>query len=73
MAVVGGNDDPTAPGAGVKPQSPRSRMDPAALAAAEEADRIPVGRKWGPAWTLILVIAVPALFWALVVLVMGLR
>jgi hypothetical protein len=46
-------------------------MDPAALAAAEAADQIPVGRRWGPAWTLLLVIAVPLLFWGLIVLVMN--
>jgi len=43
-------------------------MDPSALAAAEAADQIPVSRRWPPAWTLLLVIAVPAAFWALIVL-----
>ena len=66
-------DDPTAPEAAVGSTSPRSRMSPAALASAEEADRIPVGRRWPAAWTLLLVIAVPTMFWLLIAVLMSRR
>lgn len=54
-------------------RSRRSHLDPAALAAAEQADRIPVEGRWGPARTLLLIIAVPAAFWALIALILALR
>jgi len=74
MGLADGKDGPAPPATAVKPsRSRRSRMDPAALAAAEQADQIPIGRKWGPAWTLILAIAVPLAFWALIVLLLSLR
>lgn len=41
-------------------------MSTAALAAADEADRIPVDRRWPPAFTLAIIIVVPALVWVLV-------
>jgi len=74
MGLADGKDGPAPPATAVKPsRSRRSRMDPAALAAAEQADQIPIERKWGPAWTLILAIAVPLAFWALIVLLLSLR
>jgi hypothetical protein len=72
MSPVDGKDDLT-PLAALRPRSRRSRTDPANLAAAAEADRIPVGRRWAPAWTLLLVIAVPAAFWVLVALLLARR
>lgn len=62
MPPLGGNDDAASPEA-TKPS--RSRMHPDALEAAAKADQIPIERKWSPAWTLLLVIGVPALIWAL--------
>lgn len=46
----------------------RSMMSPSALRAAAQADRIPVEGKWGPAWTLILVIGGSAGLWGLIFL-----
>lgn len=70
MSPVDGKDDPMP--LEVTPTRLRpSHMDPAALAAAEEADRISVEHKWGPARTLLLILAVPAAFWALIALLMA--
>lgn len=73
MGPVSDKDEATGPEAAAGPRASRSRMDPAALAAAEQADRIPVGRKWRPAWTLVLIVAVPAAFWALIALLLAHR
>jgi hypothetical protein len=74
MGLADGNDGTAPPATTAKAaRTRRSRMDPAALAAAEQADQIPVGRRWGPAWTLIVVIAVPLAVWALIALALSLR
>ena len=72
MIPVDGKDDSTPPVVAPAP-SRRSRMDPANLAAAEAADRIPVDGRWGPAKTLLLILAVPAAFWALIALLLAAR
>jgi len=67
MGPVGDKDDPasaTAPRP--SPRRARSRMDADNLAAAEASDRIAVGRPWRPARKILLLIGVPAIFWALV-------
>ena len=70
MPPSGSNEDVALPEA-TKPL--RSRMDPAALAAAVQADGIPIARKWGPAWVLLLIIGVSALIWLIVWLVFTAR
>ena len=72
MSPDDGKDDSTLPAAAA-PHPRKSRMEPANLAAAEEADRIPVTRKWGPARTILLIIGVPAVFWALIALFLANR
>jgi hypothetical protein len=47
----------------------RSAMSASALRAAAQADEIPVEGKWGPAWTLILIIGGSAGLWGLIALV----
>lgn len=47
----------------------RSVMGPSALRAAAQADEIPIEGKWGPAWTLILIIVASAGLWGLIALV----
>lgn len=70
MSQIDGNDDRTPPSVAMRP-SRASRYRPAALAAAAQSDEIPTDRKWGPAWTLILVLAVPAGCWALIAVLMA--
>ena len=72
MSSDDAKDDATPPETAPRRSGP-AHLDPAALAAAEQADQIPVERKWGPARTLLLIIAVPAAFWALIALVLAQR
>ena len=44
----------------------RSMMSNSSLRAAAQADQIPIEGKWGPAWTLILVIGGSAGLWGLI-------
>lgn len=70
MSQIDGKDDRTPPSVAMRPAR-SSRYRPAALAAAAQSDEIPIDRKWGPAWTLILVLAVPAGLWALIAVLMA--
>ena len=72
MSQIDGEDDPTPPDVTIG-ATRASRYRPAALAAAAQADEIAIDRKWAPARTLILVLAAPAVFWALIALLMAHR
>ena len=71
MAPDDGQPEPTITpdAAGPTPRDVPSRRDPATAAAAAQADEIPVGRRWPPALTLLIIIGVPGLVWALVWLI----
>ena len=72
MTQIDDKDDRTGRDMVARSSKP-SRLKRVALAAAAESDGISIDRKWGPAWTLLLVIAAPAAVWALIALTLAHR